>query len=103
VNLKLLAVFFSVVFIVPSAFANEELMSKKGCVSCHRVDQKLVGPSYKQVAAKYKSDPDAEAYLLEKVREGGEGVWGDMPMPANSPEKVSDADLKILVDWILQL
>lgn len=102
-NFKLLALFASAVFVASTAFANEELMGKKGCVSCHRVDQKLVGPSYKQVAAKYKSDPNAEALLLEKVREGGEGVWGDMPMPPNSPEKISDADLKILVDWILQL
>ena len=92
-----------VVVLASPTLANEELMGKKGCVSCHRIEQKLVGPGFKQVAAKYKKDPDAEAYLLEKVREGGEGVWGDMPMPPNSPEKISDADLKILIDWILQL
>lgn len=81
---------------------DEDLMEKSGCVSCHRVDQKLIGPAFKDVAAKYKSDKNALPYLLEKVRNGGEGVWGDMPMPPNSVEKVSDVDLKTIVEWVLQ-
>jgi len=84
-----------------TAQASEELMEKSGCVSCHRIDQKLVGPSFKDIAIKYKSDRNALPYLLEKVRDGGEGVWGDMPMPPNSVEKISDADLKAVVEWVL--
>jgi cytochrome c len=83
-------------------FATEQLMEKKGCISCHRVDQKLIGPAFKAIAAKYKGT-DARAELFEKVREGGEGVWGDMPMPPNEPSKVSDEDLKTIIDWILHL
>ncbi|MDB5977192.1 MAG: cytochrome c class [Nevskia sp.] len=86
-----------------STQASEELMEKSGCVSCHRIDRKLIGPAFKDVAAKYKSDKDALPYLLEKVRNGGEDVWGDMPMPPNTVEKISDADLKTLVEWILRL
>ena len=85
-----------------SAQASEELMEKSGCVSCHRIDQKLIGPSFKDIAIKYKSDRNALPYLLEKVRYGGEGVWGDMPMPPNSVEKISDADLKSVIEWVLQ-
>jgi cytochrome c len=85
-----------------SAQASEELMEKSGCVSCHRIDQKLIGPSFKDIAIKYKSDRNALPYLLEKVRDGGEGVWGDMPMPPNSVEKISDADLKSVIEWVLQ-
>ena len=86
-----------------AAQASEALMEKSGCVSCHRVDQKLIGPPFKDVAAKYKGNKDALPYLLLKVRNGGEGVWGDIPMPPNSVERVSDADLKAIVEWILQL
>lgn len=85
-----------------TAQASEELMEKSGCVSCHRIDQKLVGPSFKDIAIKYKSDRNALPYLLEKVRDGGEGVWGDMPMPPNSVEMISDADLKTVLEWVLQ-
>ena len=68
-------------------------------MSCHAVDKKLVGPGYKEVAAKYKGDKTAEAKLVEKVKKGGAGVWGPIPMPANA--QVSDADVKTLVKWIL--
>lgn len=84
-------------------FANEQLMSKAGCLACHRIDQKVNGPSFKAVAARYKKDADAPDYLFGKIREGGEGVWGDLPMVPNSPEKISDADLKTLIGWILSL
>lgn len=83
--------------------AAEKLMEKSGCISCHRVDQKLIGPSFRQVAARYKSESDAPALLFEKVREGGEGVWGDIPMIANSPEKIPDADLYRVLAWVLSL
>ena len=85
-----------------AAIANEQLMEKKGCISCHRVDQKLIGPAFKAIAAKYKGQ-DVRDHLFEKVREGGEGVWGDMPMPPNEPGKVSDDDLNTIIDWILHL
>ena len=68
-------------------------------MSCHAVDKKLVGPGYKEVAAKYKGDKTAEAKLVEKVKKGGAGVWGPIPMPANA--QVSDADVKTLVKWVL--
>ena len=83
------------------AFANEQLASKSGCLACHNVDKKIVGPSYKEVAAKYKGDKDAEAKLSDKVKKGGVGVWGSIPMPPNT--QVSDADIHTLVKWILSL
>jgi cytochrome c len=90
--------------VLTQARASEELMEKGGCIACHRIDEKLIGPPYKAVAAKYRSNKaEALAYLLTKVREGGEGVWGDVPMPANSIEKIDDADLKTLLEWILAL
>jgi cytochrome c len=84
------------------AFANEELMKKNACSACHSVDKKIVGPAFKEVAAKYKGDKGAEAKLIEKVKKGGAGVWGEVPMPPNSPT-VKDADIKALVKWILSL
>jgi cytochrome c len=90
--------------VLTQVHASEELMEKGGCIACHRIDEKLIGPPYKTVAAKYGSNKaEALAYLLTKVREGGEGVWGDVPMPANSTEKINDADLKTLLEWILAL
>lgn len=78
------------------------LITDKGylCLSCHQVDAKLVGPGYKEVAAKYKGDANAAKMLVKKVTEGGAGTWGEMPMPANA---VSDDDVKALVNWILSL
>jgi cytochrome c len=81
------------------ALANLELAQKSGCTACHAVDKKVVGPAYKEVAAKYKGDKDAEAKLFKKVKEGGQGVWGQVPMPPNG--FVSDADIKTLVKWVL--
>ena len=82
--------------------AAEALAQKDGCFACHTVDKKVIGPAYKEVAAKYKGDKSAEAKLIAKVKAGGKGVWGELPMPANSP-RVSDADIKVLVQWILSL
>ena len=81
------------------AYAQEELAKKHNCFACHAVDKKLVGPSYKDVAAKYGGDKQAEAKLFEKVKKGGQGVWGQVPMPPNS--QVPDADIKALVKWVL--
>ena len=81
------------------ASASEELAKKHACFACHSVDKKLVGPSYKDVAAKYANDKQAEARLVEKVKKGGTGVWGQVPMPPNAA--VPDADVRALVKWIL--
>ena len=83
----------------PAAFANAQLAEKKNCLACHQTDKKLVGPSYKDVAAKYRADKDAPAKLAEKVKKGSQGVWGNVPMPPNTA--VPDADVNALVKWIL--
>ena len=85
------------VLLAASARADEALAKKYNCLACHQVDKKVVGPSYKDVAKKY-SKADA-AKLAEKVKKGGSGVWGQVPMPPNPT--VPDADLKRLADWIL--
>jgi len=82
------------------ASANQALAQKSGCLACHSVDKKVLGPSFKDVAAKYKGDKGAEAKLVAKVKAGGSGVWGPMPMPANSPQ-VKDEDIKTIVQWVL--
>jgi cytochrome c len=82
-----------------AAYPELELAQKSGCLACHAVDKKIVGPSYKEVAAKYKGDAKAEAMLITKVKAGGVGTWGQIPMPPNSA--VSDADIKTLVKWVL--
>ena len=82
-----------------TATANEELAKKSACTACHAIDKKLVGPAYKEVAAKYKGQKDAEAKLIEKVKKGGQGVWGPVPMPPNAG--VKDEDIKTLVKWVL--
>jgi len=86
------------------ALANEPppAMQKAGCMACHSVDKKLVGPAFKDVAAKYKGQGDAVAKLTDKVRKGGAGVWGPIPMPPNGADKINDADLKGAVEWILK-
>jgi len=79
----------------------EALMQKDGCAACHGVDKKIVGPAYQEVAAKYRNDKDALAKLTQKVKAGGSGVWGAVPMPPNA--QVPEADIKALVSWILTL
>jgi len=83
------------------AGATEELAKKNACTACHAVDKKVVGPGYKEVAKKYAGDKGAEAKLIEKVKKGGVGVWGQVPMPPNAA--VKDEDAKTLVKWILSL
>jgi len=83
------------------AMASQELAQKNACLACHQVDKKVVGPAFKDVAAKYKGDKAAEAKLVEKVKKGGSGVWGTVPMPPNA--QVKDADIKAIVHWVLSL
>jgi cytochrome c551/c552 len=83
------------------AHADEALAKSKNCMACHGVDNKLVGPSLKEISAKYKGDGAAADNLVAKVKAGGSGVWGNVPMPPNAA--VSDNDIKTLVTWILSL
>ena len=78
----------------------KQLAQRYNCLACHAVDKKLVGPAYKAVAAKYKGDAGAEAKLIAKVKNGGGGVWGSIPMP---PNNVPESDIKTIVEWILSL
>jgi cytochrome c len=82
-----------------SAMANADLAKAKNCMACHAVANKLVGPAYKDVAAKYAGQKDAEAKLVTKVIKGGAGTWGAVPMPANP--QVSEAEARTLVKWVL--
>jgi cytochrome c len=81
------------------ALASADLAKQKNCLACHTVDKKLVGPAYKEVAAKYKGDKDAVAKLAKKIREGGVGVWGQVPMPANP--QVNEQEAQTLAKWVL--
>lgn len=77
--------------------ANKDLAARSGCMACHAVDKKLIGPAYQDIAKKYTASD--EAMLVAKVKAGGKGVWGSIPMPPNAG--VKDEDIKILVNWIL--
>ena len=81
------------------AFASKEIATKNACMGCHAVDKKIVGPAYKDVAAKYKGQADAVDKLAKKVKAGGSGVWGSIPMPPQA--QLSDEDRKALVTWVL--
>jgi cytochrome c len=77
----------------------QQLLKDKACLTCHQLDNKVVGPAYKDVAAKYKSRKDAEAYLVSKIKGGSTGVWGQIPMPPNGT--VNDAEAHTLAKFIL--
>ena len=79
----------------------EDAMNKAGCMACHTKDKKLVGPAFKEIAAKYKGQ-DVGAKLMDKVRKGGSGVFGPVPMAPNPPDKISDGDLKAAIELILK-
>ena len=81
------------------AFANADLAQKKSCLACHAADKKLVGPSFKDVAAKYAGQTDAAAKMAEKIQKGGVGAWGQVPMPANP--QVNAEEAKQLATWVL--
>jgi cytochrome c len=94
------ALVLSLALIAPTvAFADQALAQKKNCMACHAIDKKLVGPSYKDVAAKYGKDKDAAKKLAEKIIKGGSGVWGPVPMPANT--QVTPAEAETLAKWVL--
>ena len=81
------------------AMADQALATSKNCMACHAVDKKLVGPSYKDVAAKYAGQKDAVEKLAVKIIKGGSGVWGPIPMPPNA--QVNEADAKKLATWVM--
>ncbi len=84
---------------VQAAIKGETLAKAKGCMACHSVDKKIVGPAYKEVAKKYKGDAKAPGHLFQKVRKGGKGVWGQVPMPPQTAP--SDDELKSILAWVL--
>lgn len=94
------ALILATALLVPvAALANQELAQKKNCMACHALDKKLVGPAYKDVAAKYAKDKDAYKKLAEKIQKGSSGAWGPVPMPANA--QVSPAEAETLAKWVL--
>lgn len=82
------------------ALASMELAQKKNCMACHAVDKKVVGPSYKDVAAKFAKDKDAIPMLAEKIQKGSKGVWGPVPMP---PNQVTADEAKTLATWVMSM
>lgn len=82
-----------------SAHASKELAQKNACLSCHGVEKKIIGPAFNAIAAKYKDQKDAAAYLMKSIKSGGSGKWGAIPMPAQA--NLSDADAGVLANWIL--
>jgi cytochrome c len=100
-KIVIIAAAAAAVVLAAPARADEALAKKHNCLACHQLDKKVVGPAYKDIAKKYKGQAGAQAKLAEKVKKGGSGVWGPVPMPPNPA--VPDADLKKLVDWILKM
>ena len=97
---------FAALFFAAKAYSNSDdqkafaLAKQNACLGCHAVDKKIVGPSFQSVAQKYQKDQGASTFLKRKISQGGAGSWGVVPMPANA--KLSDADLSLLVSWILR-
>lgn len=98
---RALIVLASALAVAVPALADEALAKANNCMACHATDKKLVGPAYKDVAKKYAGDAKAADMLAAKIIKGGSGVWGAIPMPANT--KVSEADSKKLAAWVLSL
>ena len=96
---RALIVLASTFVVAGPVLADQALATAKNCMACHAVDKKLVGPSYKDVAAKYAGQKDAADKLAGKIQKGGAGVWGPVPMPANP--QVNEADAKKLAAWVL--
>jgi cytochrome c len=99
IKLIALALAASAILASGAAIASEALAKKNGCATCHGLDKKTVGPTWKDVAAKYKNDAKAIDMLAAKVKAGGKGVWGSIPMPPQT--KVADADMKDILRWAL--
>lgn len=87
----------------PATTAMPPLAEKHSCTSCHAIDERVVGPAWRDVAKKYREDPNAAEKLQSKVSNGGRGVWGTMPMPANDPGKTKQEDIRALIRFILKL
>lgn len=100
-NLLITFIYLSCAGISPTAWADLALATSKNCMACHATERKLVGPALKDVAAKYAGDKTAADKLAIKIQKGGAGVWGPVPMPANT--QVSDADAKKLAAWVLTI
>ena len=100
-KIKGLFVFALMLFTAQNVIADEALAKSSNCLACHSVENKIIGPAFKDIAAKYKGDDGAVAALTSKIKNGGSGSWGDIPMPPNAA--VSDADIETLVNWILSL
>lgn len=103
---KIIFLFAALAFFMAAAQANIDdektlaLAKQNACLGCHAINKKIVGPSFQAVAEKYKSDPNAQVFLKNKIAKGGSGSWGVVPMPANT--KLSNADLTALTAWILR-
>ena len=103
---KLVFIYAAFSCCIASAQANVEdektfaLAKQNACLGCHAINRKIVGPSFQAVAEKYKNDPNAQAFLKNKIAKGGSGSWGVVPMPANT--KLSNADLTALTSWVLR-
>ncbi len=82
--------------------ASPQLAAKAGCITCHAAGKPMVGPSWHDIAARYKGQPGAAKLLAERVRKGSANVWGKVPMPPTPADKLSDADLSALVSWVLK-
>ena len=102
-SLLLFALLGSLALTPAHAADQKALANVKGCLACHEINTKKVGPAYKDVAKKYAGQKNASDKLVKKVLEGGTGVWGNVPMPANKTMGVTEADARKLVDWILGL
>jgi cytochrome c len=85
-----------------AAPASEKLAIQAGCAACHAPAKKVIGPAYRDIAIKYKGQPQAVALLSERIRKGGKGVWGEVPMAPTPAARLNDADLKALVTWVLK-
>jgi len=96
---RALFAFLAAAAVAGPALADQALATAKNCMACHAIDKKLVGPAYKEVAAKYAGQKDAADKLAVKIMKGGSGVWGPVPMPANP--QVTEADAKKLAAWVL--
>ncbi|SFW10661.1 c-type cytochrome [Nitrosovibrio sp. Nv17] len=92
----------SALLLAGGAQADAELAKKSGCLNCHNPDKNMAAPALKNIAAKYRGDANAEAYLAGKIKKGSAGVW-KMPMPAMPPNNVTEANAKVLANWILSL
>ncbi len=101
-TLALMAALALTAFAAQANPATEAAMNKAGCMACHAKDKKMIGPSFKDIAAKYKGQADVATKLADKVRKGGSGVFGPVPMAPNGPDKISDKDLKEAVELILK-